>query len=141
MYYWSLSSSTLQILYKRKDMINLSALMKALRNPGHTSLKRWNAHNLRNCIYTTILKQSVVTWKLQYNARNSAAVKFVTKASQRPKIATRRRRKRSRSVQPAHYIVRRHLERQSFARCTVRVFVQAQTGASKPISVWRAQRF
>ncbi|GBP98026.1 hypothetical protein EVAR_94764_1 [Eumeta japonica] len=46
---------------------------------------------------------------VQYNARNSAAVKIVTKASQWCKIRTRREGERHGSVEPAHFIIRRYI--------------------------------
>ncbi|GBP87376.1 hypothetical protein EVAR_65237_1 [Eumeta japonica] len=49
---------------------------------------------------------------IQYNARNSVAVKLVTKASRWRKVATHGRRRKG--VEPAHYIFRRQFRAAEF---------------------------
>ncbi|GBP62415.1 hypothetical protein EVAR_3117_1 [Eumeta japonica] len=59
-------------------------------------------------------RNALQTKKVQYNAQNSAAVKLVTKASQRKAGE----KEEPGSIESAHHIIRRQLERQSFARGT-----------------------
>ncbi|GBP88129.1 hypothetical protein EVAR_63937_1 [Eumeta japonica] len=58
--------------------------------------------------------RSLMGVRVQYNARNSAAVKLVTKASQWREIGKRRKKKKGREAKPVYCIIRRQFRAAKF---------------------------